>query len=370
VISCVLLLSVSLFVGHSAAFGFVKDAVKTVKTVVDTAKMLKELQSQLNNAMMVLQMIPTGIPPIPTPTFTLPAVSLPAVSLPASLPDLAGLTATAPVVSLPSVAFTLPATLPPVPDVKPAPTNFYTGKQVGVDVNNKGGWNRDAMGRLVNNNSQLVDENGVVIFQVETFTAYASADVGAAPAASRTVALVAEANDDRLGDGELDGEQGGELGTPADAAGALGIGAYVGIGVVGFLCVLLVCVLVFCVTSRSRDSASALEYNVSNAAYGGAGAHAPQANFSNWNAPAPAVAGISTTSFNVPATSSTWSTATAFDLPSPSNMTRAPAQTLIGPQPTGTIALPQFACPQCGKMYHYESDVASHVAARHNQNGF
>jgi hypothetical protein len=366
VLASVLLLTLSVFVCESAAFGFVKDAVKTVKTVVDTAKMLKELQSQLNNAMMVLQMIPTGIPPIPTPTFTLPA-SLPftvpdftAPPLP-SLPDVPSLT-------VPSIAFTLPATLPTAPDVKPAPTNFYTGKQVGVDVNNKGGWNRDAMGRLVNNNNQLVDENGVVIFQVDTFTGYASADVGAS-AASRTVVLVAEANDDRLGDDELNGDQGdaGELGTPAEAAGALGIGAYVGIGVVGFLCVLLVCVLVFCVTSRSRDSASALEYNVSNAAYGAGGAQAPQANFSNWNAPAPAVAGISTTSFNVPVTG-TWSTATAFDLPSPSN--RAPAQTLIGPQPTGTIALPQFACPQCGKMYHYESDVASHVAARHNQNGF
>jgi len=68
--------------------------------------------------------------------------------------------------------------------------------------------------------------------------------------------------------------------TNAVAEEGLGVGAYVGIGVVGFLCLLLLCVLIYCGTTRSRNNN--LEYNVKNNVYD------PNAQTSNamWGMPA------------------------------------------------------------------------------------
>lgn len=348
--------------------------------------MLADLQNQLKNAMMLVNAIPTGLPTLPSLP-TLPAVTLPTLPTLPTAPSLPDVTFPSVPSSLP---FTIPSTLPKSINVQPAETNRYTGLQVGVDVNNKGGWNRDSQGRLVNNLNQLVDENGIVIDEVQTYVTYASANVGPQPT-TRPIILApgvapggGSGGDALTPDGDVDADAlAASRAASSDAAsGGLGIGAYVGIGVVGFLCVLLLCVLVFCVTSRKRDSVSSLEYNVNNAAYGPNGGAALQSNvFGAWNQPAsqagtfgnfggaPAVAapaaasGMATTAFPT-ATASTWSTATAFDLPN------VRSGTMLSPASPGTGAIPQFACPHCDKRYHYESDVKSHVAARHDANGF
>lgn len=371
-------------------FGNILDTVNTVKNVVNGVMMLSNLANGLNMINMLANAIPT-IPPIPTlPAITIPPITIPPITAP-----------TLPPYTIPVIP-TNTQSLPPA--TLPGPrTNPRSGLPIGVDPNNPLGLATNAAGQFINDFGVVVDRYGDIPKQ--TNPTYAG--VSQLPQFTTQPVVVGTQPTNAVPGGMVDNNadnNGEEIGTTDSASDTgLGIGAYVGIGVVSFVCVVLLCVMVFCVASRSRDSTT---YNVKNSAYDPqqAGAPAwgvPMSNqFGSFNQQPgmsfsqpnngmsfqqqpgvsfgqPAGFGAGTANFNTHT-----SFVSAADLPSPSGALRRDtnnagygigvAASTTGTQNFngGTGAVPSFACPHCSKMYFYQTDVDAHVAARHDAHGF
>jgi len=391
--------------------GNILDTVNTVKNVVNGVMMLSNLANglnTLNNAANAVNMLANAVPTLPSlPTVPpLPPVTLPPFTAP-PVPDY-----TVPPFVAPTNVQLPPATLP-------GPrTNPNTGLPIGVDSNNPLGLATNAAGQFVNEHGVVVDRYGDLPKQ-QTNPTYVG--VSQLPQFTTQPPQQATQPNNAVPGGAINngGDNGDDqqLGsTMADSDSGLGVGAYVGIGVVGLVCVVLLCVMVYCVASRSRDSTS---YNVKNSSY-----DPQQSGATAWGVPMSNQFGAfnqqnsgmsfnqqnnngmsfnqqnSGMSFNQQpqqfnsqamsfgANGANFNTHTSFvsaaDLPSPSGALRrdtnnagygiGAAASTTGTQNFNgggaTGAVPTFACPHCNKMYFYQSDVDSHVAARHDAHGF
>lgn len=374
--------------------GDIFNTVNTVKNVVNGVMMLSNLAnglSTLNNAANAVNMLANAVPTLPSlPTVPpLPPITVPQFTVP-PVPDY----------TIPPVPVVL-SSLPPA--TLPGPrTNPNTGLPIGVDQNNPLGLATNAAGQFVNEHGVVVDRYGDLPKQ-QTNPSYVG--VSQLPQFTTQPVLQATQPNNAVPGGAISSEDGDQQlgGTMADSDSGLGVGAYVGIGVVGLVCVVLLCVMVYCVASRSRDSTT---YNVKNSSYdpqqsaaGGAVAWGvPMSNqfgaFNQQNSGMSFNQQNSGMSFNNNnqamnfAAGGNFNTHTSFvsaaDLPSPSGALRRDTNNAgygigVAASTTGTQnfngggatgAMPTFACPHCSKLYFYQSDVDSHVAARHDAHGF
>jgi hypothetical protein len=385
----------------AAVLNNILDTVNTVKNVVNGVMMLSNLANglnTLNNAANAVNMLANAVPTLPSlPTVPpLPPVTVPPFTVP-PVPDY----------TIPPIA--VPSNVPIPPATLPGPrTNPNSGLPIGVDSNNPLGLATNAAGQFINEHGVVVDRYGDLVKQ-QTNPTYLG--VSQQPQFTQPPAPVGTQPNNAVPGGVVDNNAGEDeqLGTTmADSESGLGVGAYVGIGVVGLVCVVLLCVMVYCVASRSRDSTS---YNVKNSSYdpqqsGAAAWGVPMSNqfgaFNQQNSGMSFNQQNSGMAFNQPqqqfnsqamsfgagANGANFNTHTSFvsaaDLPSPSGALRrdtnnagygiGAAASTTGTQNLNaggaTGAMPTFACPHCSKLYFYQSDVDAHVAARHDAHGF